>query len=209
VDGFAMTATMLAGGLLMERGASKRLMTALGFVACAAFFWMMSSSTLQSGRGDYIVPLVFRGIGMGLMFLPALTLAMVGLKGSDVAQGSGLVNMSRQLGGSFGIAAITAFIQRGYWGNRTGLLEHVSIYDPAVQERVGAFTQGFMAKGFSPLQAQLQAHAALELTIAGQAWLLSYMDAFRLMAVFFVCCLPLILLFKRESGGGSGPVMLH
>jgi len=170
---------------------------------------MMSSSTLQSGRGDFVVPLIFRGVGLALMVLPAITLAMVGLKGAEVAQGSGLVNMMRQLGGSFGIAAITAFIQRRYWGNRGGLLEHVSVYDPAVQERLQTFTGGFVSKGFSHLQAQMQAHATLEMTVAGQAWLISYMDAFRLMAVFFVCCMPLILLFKKETGGGSAPAVLH
>jgi DHA2 family multidrug resistance protein len=209
VDGFTMMGTMLVGGLLMQRGISKRGMTALGFAACAAFLWMMSFSTLQSGRGDFVVPLVLRGIGFALMTLPALTLSMVGLKGADVAQGSGLVNMARQLGGSFGIAAITTFIQRSYWGNRAGLLEHVSIYDPAVQERLHAFTAGFVGKGYSQLQAQAGAHAAIEMTVAGQAWLISYMDAFRLMALFFVCCLPLILLFKKEAGGSDAPLVMH
>jgi DHA2 family multidrug resistance protein len=209
VDGFTMMAAMLVGGLLMQRGISKRGMTALGFAACAAFLWMMSFSTLQSGRGDFVVPLVLRGIGFALMTLPALTLSMVGLEGADVAQGSGLVNMARQLGGSFGIAAITTFIQRSYWGNRTGLLEHVSIYDPAVQERLHAFTAGLLGKGYSQLQAQAGAHAAVEMTVAGQAWLISYMDAFRLMALFFVCCLPLILLFKKETGGSDAPLVMH
>lgn len=209
VDGLTMTVMMLAGGIAMERGASKRVITALGFAAMAVFFWMMSSSTLQSGRGDFLVPLIFRGIGLALMVLPAITLAMVGLQGAEVAQGSGLVNMTRQLGGSFGIAAITAYVQRSYWGNRTGLLEHVSIYDPAVQERLQTFTGGFVSKGFSHLQAQMQAHAALEMTVAGQAWLISYMDAFRLMALFFVCCMPLILLFKRDTGEGGTSVMVH
>jgi DHA2 family multidrug resistance protein len=116
--------------------------------------------------------------------------------------------MMRQLGGSFGIAAITAYIQRGYWGNRAGLLEHISIYDPAVQERLRTFTGGFISKGFSQLQAQMQAYAGLEMTVAGQAWLISYMDAFRIMALFFVCCLPLILLFKREEPGAK-TAMLH
>jgi MFS transporter, DHA2 family, multidrug resistance protein len=209
VDGSAMTVTLMLGGVAMQRGVSKRLMTALGFAFMAVFFWMMSHSTLQSGRADFVAPLVFRGLGLALMMLPVITLAMVGLQGAEVAQGSGLVNMTRQLGGSFGVAAITAYVQRGYWGNRAGLLEHVSVYDPVVQERLHTFTAGFVGKGFSALQAQMQAHAAIEMTVAGQAWLISYMDAFRFMAVFFVCCLPLVLLFKRETGGGGAPAMLH
>lgn len=209
IDGGALVVAMMTCGLLMERGTSKRLLTAVGFACAAVYFWMMSSATLQSGRGDFVVPLILRGLGFGALMLPPITLAMTGLKGPDVAQGSGLLNMLRQLGGSFGVASITAYIQRGYWGNRTGLLEHVSIYDPTVQERLGLYTKGFLGKGASLLQAQAQAHAGLEMTVAGQAWMLTYADAFRVMALFFVCCLPLILLFKREPGAGGGPLVMH
>jgi len=34
-----------------------------------------------------------------------------------------------------------------------------------------------------------------------QTFLLSYMDAFRIVGVFFLLCIPLLLLFKKSKGG--------
>ena len=47
---------------------------------------------------------------MALLFVPLTTLAIADLKGAEVGQGTGLNNMMRQLGGSFGIAALTTII---------------------------------------------------------------------------------------------------
>jgi DHA2 family multidrug resistance protein len=56
---------------------------------------------------------------------------------------------------------------------------------------------GLMAHGSTFVEAQRQALAALEETVSRQAFLLTYMDAFRLIGVFVLCCMPLLLLFKR------------
>jgi hypothetical protein len=48
--------------------------------------------------------------------------------------------------------------------------------------------------------------AALEGTVVRQTFLLTYMDAFRIVGIFFL--IPLLLLFKR-SRGGPVPVSVH
>jgi hypothetical protein len=64
----------------------------------------------QTGEKDVLIPLLIRGVGMALLFVPLTTLAMSDLKGAELGQGSGLNNMMRQLGGSFGIAVLTTLI---------------------------------------------------------------------------------------------------
>jgi len=68
-----------------------------------------------------------------------------------------------------------------------------------------------MAKGSTLVEAQQQAYGAIEGMVARQTFLLTYMDAFRIVGVFFLCCIPLLLLFKRRRGGeaGGAPVMAH
>jgi DHA2 family multidrug resistance protein len=117
--------------------------------------------------------------------------------------------MMRQLGGSFGIALVTTYIQVRSWSHRSTLLSHVSIYDAPVRERIAAMTQGFVAKGASFFEAQRQAYAALEGAVVQQSMLLTYMDAFRVVGIFFLCCIPLLLLFKRKQGGSAAPVSMH
>ena len=196
-------------GKLLQKGMPPQLMNALGFVCFFLFTLLLSHSTLSSGRGDFFWPLVLRGIGLGLLFVPLTTMALSGLRGKDIAQGAGLTNMMRQLGGSFGIALVTTFIQLRSWTHRQSLLSHLSIYDPALQERLQAITGSLMAKGSSFLEAQQQAYAAIEGAVVRQTFLLTYMDAFRIVGIFFLVCIPMLLLFKRRTGRAAAPVSMH
>jgi DHA2 family multidrug resistance protein len=196
-------------GKMLQKGVPPQLMNALGFICFFLFTLMLSHSTLASGRGDFFWPLVLRGVGLGLLFVPLTTMALSGLRGRDIPQGAGLTNMMRQLGGSFGIALVTTFIQYRSWTHRTNLLSHLSPYDPAFQERVQAITGGLMAKGSSLVQAQQQAYASIEGAVIRQTYLLTYMDAFRVVGVFFLVCIPMLLLFKRRAGRAAAPVSMH
>jgi DHA2 family multidrug resistance protein len=210
LPGSLATAVMMPiVGRLLQKGAPPQLLNALGFLSFFAFTWMLSHSTLDSSRHDFFWPLILRGIGLGLLFVPLTTMALSNLKGKDVASGAGLTNMMRQLGGSFGIALVTTYIQVRSWSHRSTLLSHVSIYDAPVRERIAAMTQGFVAKGASFFEAQRQAYAALEGAVVQQSMLLTYMDAFRVVGIFFLCCIPLLLLFKRKQGGAAAPVSMH
>ena len=196
-------------GKMLQKGVPPQLMNALGFICFFLFTLLLSHSTLESGRQDFFWPLVLRGVGLGLLFVPLTTMALSGLRGKDIAQGAGLTNMMRQLGGSFGIALVTTFIQYRSWTHRTNLLSHLSIYDPALQERLQAITGGLMAKGSSFFEAQQQAYGAIEGAVLRQTYLLTYMDAFRVVGVFFLICIPMLLLFKRRAGRSAGPVSMH
>ncbi len=196
-------------GKMLQKGMPPQLLNALGFICFFLFTLMLSHSTLESGRQDFFWPLVWRGVGLGLLFVPLTTMALSGLRGKDIAQGAGLTNMMRQLGGSFGIALVTTFIEYRSWTHRTNLLSHLSIYDPALQERLQAITSGLMAKGSTFFQAQQQAYGAIEGAVLQQTYLLTYMDAFRIVGIFFLLCIPMLLLFKRRAGRAAGPVSMH
>jgi len=51
-----------------------------------------------------MLSLYLRGLGMGLLFTPLLTLSLVNIRNSDMAQASSITNIVRQMGGSFGVA---------------------------------------------------------------------------------------------------------
>jgi DHA2 family multidrug resistance protein len=69
---------------------------------------------------------------MALLFVPLTTLAMADLKGPEIGQGTGLNNMMRQLGGSFGIATLTTIIHIRQGLHRNNLITQ---YEP-LQSRV-------------------------------------------------------------------------
>jgi DHA2 family multidrug resistance protein len=210
LPGSLATAVMMpVVGRMMQKGVPPQLLTASGFIIFFIFTRMLSHSTLASGRADFFWPLILRGAGLGLLFVPLTTMALTGLRGKDIAQGAGLTNMMRQLGGSFGVALVATFVQFRSWTHRVNLLSHLSIYDEPVRERIAATTRGMMAGGATFYEAQKQAYAALEGTVVRQTLLLTYMDAFRVVGIFFLCCIPLLLLFKRRRGPAPEPVSMH
>ncbi len=115
---------------------------------------------------------------MALLFVPLTTLAIQDLKGAEIGQGSGLNNMMRQLGGSFGIAALTTMIHTRQGFHRSNLLTNINDYNPAFTQRFSAYISNFMSKGYSYLDAKMMATKAIEGTLMKQTLLLTYTDAF-------------------------------
>jgi DHA2 family multidrug resistance protein len=207
--GIATAVMMPLVGKALQKGVPAQVMNALGFVSFFVFTRMLSLSTLDSGRSDFFWPLIFRGVGLGLLFVPLTTLALSNLKGRDIPQGAGLTNMMRQLGGSFGIALIATYIQHRSASHRQNLLSHVSVYDPALRERMQGIVQALVAKGSTLFEARRQAAGAIEGLVTRQTFLLTYMDAFRIVGIFFHGCIPLLLLFRRGRRRGPVTASMH
>ncbi|MCC8409498.1 DHA2 family efflux MFS transporter permease subunit [Mucilaginibacter sp. UR6-1] len=186
-------------GKMLNKGVPAQFMATAGMFLFFVFTWMLSNSTLATGEKDVMVPLLIRGVGMALLFVPLTTLAMADLKGPEIGQGSGLNNMMRQLGGSFGIAALTTIIhiRQGY--HRSTLIENINPYNPQFNERLHMLTQGFVAKGKSVLDATEMAYRAIEGTVIRQTMLLTYDDAYWISGLIMLFSIPLLYLqpFKK------------
>jgi DHA2 family multidrug resistance protein len=185
-------------GTLLKKNFPAQLLAACGFVLFFVFTSQLSQQTLASGEHDFFYPLLIRGIGMGFLFVPLTTLALSGLNHRNMAQGVGLNNMMRQLGGSFGVALMTTFIQQRVAKHFNDLIAHVTVYDTQVQQRLTAYTQAFIQKGYAYADAQQVALKALNGAVMKQAMLMAYTDAFWIVGVFFLFCIP-FLAFQRKS----------
>jgi DHA2 family multidrug resistance protein len=106
--------------------------------------------------------------------------------------------MMRQLGGSFGIAAITTFIANASQKYRVNLITHLDSTDFDVQQRLNALKASFVAKGMTPDAAMNAAYKMLDLSVTKQATVLSYMDVFLYLGVIFLICIPFIFSLKKE-----------
>jgi MFS transporter, DHA2 family, multidrug resistance protein len=112
----------------------------------------------------------------------------------------------RQLGGSFGIAIITTMLHERLSFHRNNLIEHINTYSPEFTERISGLTNTFIARGYALQDAQTLAYKALEGTIVKQTYLLSYMDGFWFIGIFFIFCIPLLYLqkFNRTAKVDAG-----
>lgn len=206
-SGWLMFPSSLTAGIMMpvaarvvRRGVPPQPLIVLGFLSFFAFTWTLSQSTLSSGEANFFWPLILRGIGMSLLFVPVTTLLLTGLSSYETHQVTGVTNMTRQLGASLGVALTATFVQHRAWAHRQDLLRYVTPFDFALRERLHLIIRGLMGQGASFVAAQNKAYAAIEGTVVKQAFLLTYMDAFRMIGVFLLCCMPLLIFFKRREG---------
>ncbi len=187
-------------GMLIQKGAKQTVLVALGMVIFFVYsFWGYKILTPDTSRDNFLWMLIFRGLGMGMLFIPITSLSLSTLKGQQIGQGASFTGMMRQLGGSFGIALITTYMSRTNIEHRSNLLSHLDVNNPAVQNRISAMQRNYMLKGMSPDVALKSAYKALDYAVSGQAQVMSYMDVFMFIGVMFLCCIPFVLMVKDKK----------
>ncbi|HET7042609.1 MAG TPA: MFS transporter, partial [Gemmatimonadales bacterium] len=173
-----------------------RWMITLGTLLFFASMWMHSRFTMDTGLGDTIMPMILRGVGLGCIFVPLTNASVADLQPYQLAQGTGLFNLSRQLGGSFGIAIAATLLHRFGEQSMEGLRAHQSLYDPATQGYLARVAARFTALTGDEVRAAIQAKAVLWHGVFLQAQTLAATRLFLTMGIVFVCTLPLLFRFR-------------
>lgn len=197
--GLATIIMMPFVGAMLKRGVPAQYMATGGFILFFVFCWLLSNSTLESGTGDFFWPLIIRGIGMAILFVPLTTLAVSGLQGKQIGQGTGLNNMMRQLGGSFGVAILTTLIHVKSGEVRTALLGNTNAFNPAYVQRKEGIVQMLLGKGYNLLDAQQASNQMMEGNIIRQTMLVTYDHMYMLIGIFVLLAIPVIFLQKFKK----------
>lgn len=175
-----------------------RLLIVIGAVAMVITMLQLAAIGPDTGDQSLFWPLIFRGVTTVMMFLP-LSLATLGpLPKADVGAGSGFFNLTRQLGGTFGIAVLTVVLDHQRAVHRSQLVQHLATTNPLVQQRVQAL-QLWLAQSGAGGDVHDQALQLLSQQVDRQAALLAYGDVFRLVALVFVLAIPLVALLGRPA----------
>ena len=191
-------------GKLLTKGVKQQLLVALGLLIFFIYsFWGYKIITPDTGKDAFFWMLIVRGMGLGLLFIPITSLSLSTLKGPEIGQGAAFTGMMRQLGGSFGIAAITTFIANRSQLYRSNLVAHLDVNDLDVQQRIAGLKASFMAKGMSADKALQSAYKILDYGVTKQATVLSYMDVFLYLGIAFLICIPFVLFVRERKGKGE------
>ncbi|HVZ78451.1 MAG TPA: DHA2 family efflux MFS transporter permease subunit [Gemmatimonadaceae bacterium] len=172
-----------------------RVTVTIGALMFLVSMWMLSTLTLDAGQHDLFWPLIIRGAALGLIFVPLTNASMADLSMRELAQGTGMFNLTRQLGGSLGIAIMATLLSRFTTQARSTLVTHVSTTDPVTYQRLQMLTQGMIAKGASPIVAHQQALAILDHQVMAQASVVAFSKIYLLSGLLLVASIPLLMFF--------------
>lgn len=167
-----------------------------GIIILGFTLYLLSFLTLQTTKGQILFPLYLRGIGIGLVFTPLSAIALMNISKDQLAQASAVFNTIRQIGGSFGIAALgTILTERVKF--------HAQIYGEQINQNSPAFHNvmkglenfAMQAVGSNRAEAGLQAKSLLLKNLTSQAFVQGINNDFLIGAVLtFLIIIPLLFL---------------
>jgi DHA2 family multidrug resistance protein len=198
--GLAMLLMMPIAGQLASRFQPKHMMV-VGMVLIALAMWHMTSLFPDASFDFFAWSRIYQMIGLPLLFIPITTASYAGLPQDKTNQASALINVARNLGGSFGVSLSNTLLAQRAQFHQARLAEHTSSSSLAFQDTLRKATDYFVSQGTSALDAQRQAMAWIGQLVASQATLLAYIDVFWGSAVFAVAMIPLALLMRRIDSG--------
>ncbi|HUK61677.1 MAG TPA: MDR family MFS transporter, partial [Dongiaceae bacterium] len=88
----ASAVTMAVTGRFLSRRDPRPFIVS-GVLLFTLAMWQWSHFTTQSGYGDFFWPLIVRGVGLGLVFVPLTNLALAELPMDRIPAGTGLFNL--------------------------------------------------------------------------------------------------------------------
>ncbi|HEY5085891.1 MAG TPA: DHA2 family efflux MFS transporter permease subunit [Gemmatimonadaceae bacterium] len=209
--GLATAAAALLCGRLLN-GAKPlvdgRILIAVGIAIFTVAMWKMGHLTPQAGEADVRYALIYRGVALGFLFTPINNVAYGVLEPSEAQQASGLINLSRQLGGSFGIAILSTYVTTHTALHRADLVSNLYSTNAALTARQQGVVSGLIAHGMPAVTALQTWYAMLDGAVTRQAAMLSYNDAWIMIMLTFVVVSPAILLLRApRARKGPAPDM--
>lgn len=174
---------LLISGMLVMIGALRALGTMSPSTSEDSMFW----------------PLIVRSIGTALMFLPLSMATMGPIPKRDISAAAGFYNLTRQLGGSIGVALLSTLLERREAFHRAVIIEKLSSTDPQVLARVAAYTNKFLGLGYSGPDATAHAHKLLDLGVTSQSAVIAFGDCFWATSILVACTIPLVFLLGKPA----------
>ncbi len=182
-----------------------RWLIAFGFaVLSAALFHMVH--TLYPGI-DFRTAVTMRAmqsVGLAFLFVPINSVVYAGVPPEKNNAVSGIVNLSRNMGGDIGIAFVTTLVARRSQFHQARLAEAVTPGSETVIARLAGIARTLEHSGATAADATRQAYGAVYRQLVQQAQTLAYLDAFYLLAWFCLAMVPLVFLTRKVKGGMMG-----
>ena len=197
--GIATAVCMPLVGYLLGKHLDYRWMVVLGCLLGSMAFFGYSRMDLNSGTWDILIHQINQGIGQTFIFLPLTLLIMGPIPKEDTPYATSLYSVMRNIGSSMGISFVTTLLARRSQFHQGRLADNIALSNLQLlqaQNQAGAM---FAQHGSDAVTSTHQALGFLYGSLQQQATLLSYIDAFRVMAWLFLLTAPLVLLMRKPK----------
>jgi DHA2 family multidrug resistance protein len=136
-------------------------------------------------------------VGLPFLFIPVSTLAFMKVPKEKSTKASSLFSLSRNLGGSVGIAVVTTYLARHTQIHQSQMVDRLVPGDPVFDTAMHNLTVSGMAHGLTQTAASSNATGVIYKELLSQSSILAYHDAFMFLAALVsvamiaAICLPM------------------
>jgi len=184
-----------------------RYLIVFGMAMLAASMLMMSHYNLNISFWDAVYPRIVMGIGLAFLFVPIATAAFAFVPKEQMGASTGLFNLVRNIGGSFGIAIVTTLLSQRAKFHQVRLVDYVTPYNPILQDVMQRAIKGLIGAGQSAINAQQMFLGITYGQVMRQATAMAFIDCFWLMGIGIILLIPLVFIMRRPPRQAKpGPI---
>jgi len=187
--GLGTMACMFLVGRLVGK-VDTRWLLFIGLAITAWAMYDMTGWTPAVSQWTIVSTGFIQGAGLGFLFVPLTTITFATLAPERRSEGTGLYNLSRNIGSSVGISVVSALLTQNVQVNHANIATYVTPFNQA-------FSDPAIAQAMNPYTAA--GRAALDNLVTLQATIISYVDDFKLMMILSLAAIPLVLLLRRPG----------
>ncbi len=207
----ASLVAMPVSGKLYDRFGPRPVL-AVGLLVLGYSTWELSFLNLDTSDGELARILIERGLGMGVVTMPVMTVAMGSIPSHLIAKSSSLTNVLRQVFASFGTAAFATLLSTRQSFHQAMLAQTVTPDRLVIRTTIGDMQRALAEHGMGVLQAKVAATAALYKQVAMDASVMAFDDCFYIAAAICVLAVvPTLMLRGRGAtrGRGQRPMLME
>ncbi len=177
-----------------------RTTTLAGLALTAWFMWMYRKLDVTTSSWDVLHPTLIRGVGLGLLVTPVMTVAMNAVPTPKAGMASSMLSLTQQVSGSIGIAVLASVLGRRATFHLAVVGQSLEAARPAFTEATRALAFRALDLGWSPMGAKMAARSLVARKIAGSAGVLAFNDAFLVgAAVVLMGMIPALFLASKPT----------
>jgi DHA2 family multidrug resistance protein len=194
--GIVTMMTMPLIGFLLIRF-QPRLLIIVGLAVGAFGLFEMAKFDLNVSFWQAVWARIILSASLGFLFVPINTAAYYFIEKTKTDYASGLINLARNLGGSFGISFVTTMLARRAQFHQNILISHVTETNPNYQRLLDRATAMLSQHSANIGEATLRAKALIYNLVKQQSAMLAFIDNFWVLGVMFAALIPLVFIMKK------------
>jgi DHA2 family multidrug resistance protein len=182
---FAVVFLMPVSGKLVGK-IPARYLIAVGFLLTAIGMMATSFISPETDYRHFVFMRTLQVLGLPFLFIPVATLAFIDIPKELSSKASALFSLARNIGGSIGIAVIYAYVARKEQVHQTTLATAMTPGNPYYRALLHDYAQRLIGHGYSAATSGAGALGRVYQELLRQVIVLSYDDAFRVLAVVMI-----------------------